>query len=415
MAESLTQIIGQVPLFAELPPEALAAIAASMRRRALGPAELLFAEGESGAELFIVVAGEVEVRRAVATPDERIIGRRGPGEFIGELSLLGVDSRRSATVYAVGEVQLLEMGRTELHALLAQHATLGATMLRVLGERLTAAHTGAIRDLHERNERLSRAYAELQAAQAGLIEKERLERELQVAYEIQMSILPRRMPALPGYSFGARVLPARSVGGDFFDLIPLAAGAVGIAIGDVTDKGVPAAIFMAQARALLRAEASRAATPREALERVNAHLLQMNEAGLFVTMLYGVLDGVGGVFRYARAGHELPILRLAGGETIVAPRGHGLALGLVETPPIDEQALAMASGDVLLLYTDGATEAHDPAYVEFGLERLRAALAASPAAPAAALCDQLVDAVLSFQGAAHQHDDITMVVVRREL
>jgi phosphoserine phosphatase RsbU/P len=411
-AATTVATLAGVPLFASLPHAALAEVAAMLQERALRAGELLFREGERGDELFIVLAGQLLVIKALGTPDERQLGLRGPGEFVGDLSLLGDDIPRSATVRAEGGARLLRLGRAELHALLDRHPALATTMLNLVGARLTAAHAGAIRDLHERNERLERAYAELQAAQAQLIEKEKLERDLQVAYDIQMSILPRSMPAVPGFQFGARIVPARIVGGDFFDFVPLGPGTLGVAVGDVTDKGLPAAIFMAQARALLRAEACSAASPREALERVNRHLLQMNDAGLFVTVLYGVLDLAGGLFRYARAGHELPLLSDAGGAVTVAPRGSGMALGLVERPPIDEQALAIPPGATLLLYTDGATEAHDPQYEEFGVARLAATLAAHHDAAAGALCDLLLGAITAFQQTAHQHDDITLVAIR---
>lgn len=411
-AETLLATLARVPLFAALPTAALAEVAAMLQERVLQADELLFREGDSGDALFVVVDGQLLVVKALGTPDERQLGLRGPGEFVGDLSLLGDDIPRSATVRAQSEVRLLRMGRAELHALLERHPAFATAMLNLVGARLTAAHTGAIRDLHERNERLERAYAELQAAQVQLIEKEKLERDLQVAYDIQMSILPRTMPALPGFQFGARIVPARIVGGDFFDFIPLGPDAIGVAVGDVTDKGLPAAIFMAQARALLRAEASSAASPREALERVNRHLLQMNDAGLFVTVLYGVLELASGCFRYARAGHELPLLVDASGAVTVAPRGGGMALGLVEQPPIDEQTLTLAPGATLLLYTDGATEAHNQQFDEFGVARLGAMLGAHHDAAADALCGLLLNAIVAFQQTAHQHDDITLVAIR---
>src|SRR3712207_3101439 len=144
-----------------------------------------------------------------------------------------------------------------------------------------------------------------EAAQQQIIEKQRLEHELQLAYEIQTSILPRVLPQLQGYDFGATMVPARVVGGDFFEFVELGDDRVGIAVGDVTDKGMPAAIFMAQTHALLRAEAVRSAAPHEVLRCVNRHVVEMNAAGLFVTMLYGVLDRASASFSYARAGHEL--------------------------------------------------------------------------------------------------------------
>lgn len=404
--------LARIPLFESLSQRALAEVAATLRVRELERDELLFQEGDEGVDLFIIVDGRLAVIKSADTPDERLIGHRGPGEYIGELSLLGVDDRRSATIRAGTPARLLQMCQADLHTLLRRYPALASTMLRVLGGRLSAAHDTAISDMRERNERLAQAYAELQAAQAAQLEKERLERDLQVAYEIQMSILPRTMPSPPGYSFGARIVPARIVGGDFFDFIPLGESSIGIAIGDVTDKGLPAAIFMAQARALLRAEASRAVSPKRTLDRVNSHLLQMNDAGLFVTAIYGVLDLASGRFRYARAGHELPLLVSGSGEVTVAPLGAGMALGLVERPPLDEQFITIAPGHTLLLYTDGATDAHTLSNDEFGRGRLAEALASHRRSPALQLCEELLADIAAFQARAHQHDDITLVAIQ---
>jgi serine phosphatase RsbU (regulator of sigma subunit) len=131
-----------------------------------------------------------------------------------------------------------------------------------------------------------------------------------------MSLLPQVMPQLPGCEFGARLAPARVVGGDLFDFIPLGPGKAAVVIGDVTDKGIPAAIFMAQAHALLHAEAGLEISPQEVLRSTNHHLLNMNSRRLFVTVVYGVLDAATGQFSYARAGHEEPLLCDAQGELI---------------------------------------------------------------------------------------------------
>ncbi len=261
-------------------------------------------------------------------------------------------------------------------------------------------------------ERVQQQVEALQAAQAQIIEKERLERELQVGREIQVSILPRTLPRLTGYDFGARMVPARLVGGDFFDFIPLSNDRLGIAIGDVTDKGVPAAIFMAQTRALLRAEASRAVSPCEVVWRVNQHLLTMNDAGLFVTMLYGILDRSMGRYSYARAGHELPLVSSVRGEALLIPKGATLPLGIDANPPLDTQTIAISPGSTLLLYTDGVTDARDPQGMFFGLERLQACLRACISAPAQAVCDRLLHAVTVYQDIAPQHDDVTLVSIR---
>jgi len=145
------------------------------------------------------------------------------------------------------------------------------------------------RDLQEKNRQLAQAYEELKAAQAQLIEKEKLESELKIAREIQRNILPRSKPQISGLDFGMLIEPMASVGGDFFDYIELDQERVGLVVGDVSDHGVPAAIFMALTYSLLRAEALRATSPGETLRAVNRQLLNMNSSSMFVTVLYGIL------------------------------------------------------------------------------------------------------------------------------
>lgn len=263
-------------------------------------------------------------------------------------------------------------------------------------------------------ERVRQQVEALQAAQAQIVEKERLERELQVAYEIQVSILPRTLPHLAGYDFGARMTPARVVGGDFFDFIPLGGDMLGIAVGDVTDKGMPAALFMAQTLALLRAEAGRALAPRDVLQSVNRHLLAINDAGPFVTVLYGVLDRATGAFSCARAGHELPLICDPSGSVTQTPRGATLPLGIDHDLPLDEQTTILAPGSTLLLYTDGVTDARDPQGVLFGIARLQAVLCASAGDHGTLVCDQVLKEVSDYQGTSAQYDDLTVVAVHAE-
>ena len=176
---------------------------------------------------------------------------------------------------------------------------------------------------------------------------------------------------------------------------------------------MPAAIFMAQTHALLRAEAARAGSPREVMQQVNRHLLTMNDVGLFVTVLYGVLDRTAGTFAYVRAGHELPLAGKARAGITSAPQGESLPLGIDADPPLDEQTVALPPGSTLLLYTDGIVDARDPHGVRFGIERLKAALQACVSMPAGVVCDHLLQTVLGHQAAAPQYDDATLVTLQR--
>jgi serine phosphatase RsbU (regulator of sigma subunit) len=410
--QSINEIlIGQVPLFATLPHDEVRRLAGTLRPCEIAAHAILFREGEHGDRFYILSVGQIEIVKALGTADERMIGVRGPGEYIGEMSLLHGDGLRTASVRARGPARLLEMTRAEFDALLHRQPTLSYEMVRVLSRRLRESDDATIRDLQEKNRQLTQAYQELQAAQTQLIEKERLEHELQVARSIQESILPRSLPELPGYDFDARMVPARMVGGDCFDFIALGPDTLGIVVGDACDKGMPAAIFMALTRSLLRAEASRARSPREALQSVNRHLLDMNDAGMFVTALYGVLHRTTRIFDYARAGHTLPLMRGVGGAVLTPPHANGQPLGLWPDLALDEQRVVIPRGGALLLYTDGVTEALDAQGDLFGSRRLRTAVSVYRSGSAQELCDNVLQAVTDFCGPTPQGDDLTLVAM----
>ena len=291
-----------------------------------------------------------------------------------------------------------------------RHPELANAMVSVLSQRLDSTNVATFRDLTEKNHQLQEAYDELKAAQEQLIEKERLERELQVAAEIQMSILPDILPVPPGYDFGGRILPARQVGGDFYDVFDLGGNKFGILIGDVADKGVPSAIFMARAHALIIAEADDAITPGEVLRMTNKHITRLEKSTQFVTALYGVLDTTTGEFSYARAGHEPPLL-LEKGEVHRLPHKPGMALGLWENITLDEYSIFLPKGSLLVMFTDGLTDCRNPKGEPFGLERIKNTMANLKDDSAQGGCNQLFDTLMKYQDGSKQDDDVTLVAV----
>jgi phosphoserine phosphatase RsbU/P len=331
---------------------------------------------------------------------------------VGEMSFLSADGRRSAGARVVRDARLLELTRPDFEALVRQLPSLAYEMLRVISDRLRESNDASVRDLRQKNRELTRAYADLQAAQALLVEQERMAHEMQLAREIQQGMHPARLPSLPGFALGAAIAPAREVGGDFYDAFPLGDGALGVVVADVCGKGVPSALYMAQTRSLIRAEARRSPTPADTLLRVNAHLNELvHGGGWFVTVLYGVLRGSSRTFSYARAGHEMPLVWDAAGALVPLRQALGHPLGLLPSPAIDTQELALAPGTSLLLFTDGATEAADPAGAFFGRERLEAAALGGPAG-AQALCDALIRTLTAHRSTAPQHDDITLLALQ---
>ncbi len=240
-----------------------------------------------------------------------------------------------------------------------------------------------------------------------------LEEEMEIARHTQLSILPDKLPHHPGYDFGALIIPARAVGGDFYDFIHLDRQRQCIVIGDVSDKGLPAALFMALTFSLVRAETRTSETPHQLLQNVNRDLLNMNASGMFVTLLYSVLDFRTGVLTYWRAGHLPPIVLDADGNCIAVPIDEGQPLGLFYDVRIDQQRVTIPPGGLALLYSDGLSEAADSTGVEFGGERIRQVLSAWRHENAADICQKLWQAVLSHSPRAPHQDDFTTVIVKR--
>jgi len=405
-------IISQVPLFSTLASGEIDALAAELKEVVYPAGTELFLEGDRGDKFYIVVEGQIEIVKALGTPNERLLASRGSGEFIGEMSLLNRDGLRTASARTPADTKVLEMSRMDFDNLLHREPSIAYEMLRVLSTRLRVAHNESIRDLKEKNRRLEEAYANLKAAQQQIIEKEILERELMQAREIQESMLPSVLPRFEGYDLGARMVPARMVGGDFFDLIPLASNKLGLVIGDVSGKGVPAALFMALTRSLLRAEASPSASPEKVLHRVNHHLMGMNARDMFVTILYGILDGERHEFAYVRAGHELPLVWEEDGQVITPPIGGGQLVGIFPNPVLETKTLTLNPGSTLLLYTDGVTEARNEQGEFFEDDGLKALVPQLLDRSAQGVCDALVEILTDYQGAAPQADDITLLAVR---
>ena len=241
-------------------------------------------------------------------------------------------------------------------------------------------------------------------------ERERLEQEMRVATLIQQQFLPRELPNLPQWQIAAYYGPARAVGGDFYDFIEMPGGLIGIVVGDVTDKGVPAALVMARTHSILRAEASRSDSPGEILARANALLVPEMPARMFVTCLFAILDPETGRIVMANAGHNLPYIRTDDG--VVELRATGMPLGLMADIRYEETEGVIARGSNVLLYSDGLVEAHDPTAAMFGFPRLRDAMRIDDAG--SELLDRLLDDLHRFTGPDwEQEDDITLVTLRR--
>jgi serine phosphatase RsbU (regulator of sigma subunit) len=244
-------------------------------------------------------------------------------------------------------------------------------------------------------------------------ERERIEQELRVARLIQQTLLPKHVPDLPGYGLAAYYQPAREVGGDFYDFMDLDDGQLGLVVGDVTDKGVPAALVMATTRTLLRASAQRLDSPGEVLRRVNEVIVQDIPPNMFITCLYAILDPQSGLLRYANAGHDLPYRRKASAGGAEELRATGMPLGLLPGMEYEEKEIVLEEGDSVLFYSDGLVEAHDPRREMFGFPRLQG-LVAGHRTGGEAMVNFLLSELARFTGDEwEQEDDITLVTLER--
>ncbi len=404
--------LSKVPLFSKLPQKELDQILSTLETKSLISGEVLFREGDAGDHFFVVADGTIEVIMGEGQPWEMMLNLVQVGEYLGEMSLIMPGGHRTATARARDNVTLLSMSRIQFFDLTKKHPELSSAMVNVLSQRLDAANTQSFRDLTQKNKELQTAYDELKAAQAQLIEKERLERELQLAADIQLSILPDDLPETDDFDFGGCMLPARQVGGDFYDVFNLKNDQIGVVIGDVADKGVPSAIFMARAHALIMAEADISSSPGDVMQAVNRHITRLQKSTQFVTVLYGILDLKTRVFNYARAGHEPPLLLNPNGTVERLQYSSGMALGLWDKVTLDERSVTLPVGCTLLLYTDGLTDCRNPQGETFGLENIKQKMSDLKNSNAQNLCDDLLSTLKKYQDGSKQDDDVTMVAIR---
>jgi len=243
-----------------------------------------------------------------------------------------------------------------------------------------------------------------------------LQNELRVAHEMQQSILPKVFPNKPGYQLFGNMEPAREVGGDFFDIIHLENDCVGLAIADVSDKGVPAALFMMSSRTLMKGAAIGRSSPAEVLSEVNNLLQEDNDAAMFVTVFYAEYNPGSGVLSYANGGHNPPIVVHADGSSTVLPQTNGIALGIMPDIKYEQNSVTLSPGDALVLYTDGVTEAMNAQNEEFEMERLCAVLSEHCSCDVREINQAVFQAVQGFAGDMPQFDDMTcMTLICREI
>ena len=282
---------------------------------------------------------------------------------------------------------------------------------------------GLISDVSERK-RLEKELAAQVASQDLLLQqlreayaviegqKQRMQGELDVGREIQLSMVPHHFPHMPEFDLCATLRPTREVGGDFYDFFVAPAGRLWMCVGDVSGKGVPAALLMAVTKTLVKSSASRNVSPASVLTEVNAELARENDTAMFVSAFLACLDTNSGILCYANAGHNPPLLHHGPAVTQRLAEPHGPVLGALESVTYTESIRQLAPDDVLLLYTDGVTEALDADQQLFSESRLTNVLLAASHLPVETVTEKVVDAVQAFAGDVEQADDITVLTMR---
>ncbi len=407
------ELIAKFPMFASLNPAEIQALSETLQEVDVPEGTILMEEGAMTRFVFGIIAGEVEIVKALGTSDERVVAISKQGAILGEMSLFSHTGSHTASVRACTPLKMWKITLAQFDELLHRFPSVTYTVLRTFSARLEDSENLTIKDLREKNLQLTKAYEDLKAAQQALIVKEKLEHELQLASKIQRGVLPEELPSHPGYDFGALMVPARQVGGDFYDFIPLPDHRLGLVVGDVCDKGIPAALFMALSYSSLRIEAFRHKSPGKTLRALNRHLLQVNRSNMFVTLLYGVLDYQTWEFSYARAGHPAPLLFDGSYQPVPVPSGLGQLIGMLEAPVLDEQSISIPPGGTLLIYSDGLSETVEASPSSPLLPQLCSQILSQPDNDAQAFCRCLLRTVGGDGAESLIQDDFTLIAVKR--
>lgn len=368
-------------------------------------------EGEMEHVFYVIETGMVSVTRRLKDNREQVLGILRDGQFFGEMGLLD-DVPRAATVRTLTNCTLIEISEGTFDAVVARNPAVAVTLLQGIARSLRDTDRIAMAELELKNQELARTLEDLKTAQAELLQQERMKRDLEIAADVQRSILPAAFPKVAGFEFAVLSHPAREVGGDFYDVVAISPSRTALVVADVSGKSVQAAIFMAIVRALLLREAAENLSPTETVQHLHHQIMKTSSADMFVTMFYGLLETTTRRLRFVRAGHERPILYRAATRTLELLESGGQFIGLWPTLTIEEAEVTMLPGDCLLCYSDGVTDAENSQHDFFGLDRLLAVMHAKAELPAQTLAEEIMKSITQFRENKAQTDDITILVTK---
>lgn len=401
-------------VFDGLEDDAVKALLAVADHKTHPTGTVLCREGQLEFSFYIIVDGLVAITQRLTDGGTRHLTSRGPADFFGEMALIE-NKPRAATVVTTTETSVLEISERDFNQLLRRNPAVAISMLRGISATARASDQASIADLSRKNSELTKAYSDLQAAQSEIVAKEKLERELEIAAELQRSLLPSVFPKVEGWTFSGNNIPARSIGGDLYDVIKIDDDHVGLLMADVSDKSIHAALFMAVTRSLFLPESRRSLSPREVALAVHHNLLEVSSAdSMFVTAFYGVLTPKTGHLRYVRAGQDRPIWLHKGQTGYTELDAQGRFLGMLDELDLEECEVTLKPGDTLVMYSDGVPDAVNLKDEPYGLERLTSLVDAHRNEPATKICNAIFDDVFKFRASAPAFDDITVLVARAD-
>jgi serine phosphatase RsbU (regulator of sigma subunit) len=424
MKETMFKRLRNVPIFDGFSDADLERLAGEVQERHLAENEELFHQGDDDLDTFVILDGALEVITYVDGEEIRLEVRL-TGEIIGEMAAID-NSPRSATVRAVRDSVVAVLKLESFYKLLLSDAVLAVEMLKRGTSRLRSTSQQMITGLELKNAELMKAYEDLKAAQAELIHYNRIQEELEVAHRIQKFFLPRTIPQPEGWQVSAFNRGAREIGGDFFDCITLAGGRLALIVADACGKGVPAAMFVALTRSLIRASSQAPwslydgdflntdAVATGALWFTNDYTAREHgESNMFVTIFYGLLEPETGRLVYINAGHNPPLIVSPDGETVRELESSALPIGIIEEQTYEAGEMTIGVGELLVCFSDGVTEAMNAAGEPYGDDRFVALLREHIGSSAKDVVSLVVQSIDDYAGDTPQADDITMLVAKR--
>jgi phosphoserine phosphatase RsbU/P len=378
-------------LFEGIPLDILEPLVTRCEIRQLQIGEILLAPGQTNRTLYLLLDGQLKAHIDRFDSDDGFVIE--PGECTGEISVIDC---RPATAFVVAEEQskVLALPESALWEEFLGIPQIAKNFMRLFADRFRA------------RTRL------MQQALEQQLRYEHLQKELAIAQEIQLGMLPHDIDLAPEIDIAVEIRPAQLVGGDFYDVFPVSPEEHCVIIGDVSGKGVPAALFMVRTLTLLRTELLKAQPLEEAVRNVNLKLCEENAACMFATLIVAIADMRTGSLRYINGGHDPILFGHQGISYQSLPPPSGILIGLDEDANYAVASLTLKKGDVVVLYTDGITEAMNDEHHLFTLDRLVACLDRSPALSARELADQIGVAVREFTAGAPQSDDVTLMILK---